>query len=172
MADIQIVPLNAVRDHARVLDLMQRAADYIQLETGRAPDAGYVTTTLTERPSHLTPANLHHFGMVRDGGLTGIICALDGHYAPGEWYIGLLLIDPAARNAGLGAQAVAYIRARAEARAATMIRIAVLDANPAARRFWQRQGFVFERTVQPTPEGDGHLRHVLKLDLEEETHAA
>jgi hypothetical protein len=35
--------------------------------------------------------------------------------------------------------------------------IAVLDANPMGRAFWEREGFEFEQTFPPTD--DAHKRH-------------
>jgi len=35
--------------------------------------------------------------------------------------------------------------------------IAVLDANPKGRAFWEREGFVLAKTFEPTL--DQHIRH-------------
>ncbi|MBB5516882.1 GNAT superfamily N-acetyltransferase [Rubricella aquisinus] len=167
MADkTAFIRLTSDADHSRVRDLMDRAADYVRLETGRAPDDAYVTETLTDRPPQIPADQVHLIGIERRGGtLAGIICALDGYYDAGEWYIGLLLIDPLARGRGLGARAVDHIRRLARKEGGHTLRIAVLEANPAGRRFWAREGFALEKTVPSPPDGDGHTRHVMRHDL-------
>jgi len=158
-----LIPLDPETDRARVTDLCARAADYVRLETGRDPDITFVTQTMTAAPPGIGPEDTMLFGLPRpDGRLKGIATCIRGHYAPGEWYMGLLLLDPAERNSGLGSRAAQKIIAMARADGARAIRIAALEANPAGRRFWERQGFGLEKTVP----GADHTRHVLKLDLQ------
>lgn len=159
----EITRLDPVTDRARVADLCQRAADYVRLETRRDPYDAFIDDTLTGAPPHIPPEDIFLFGLERpDRSLAGVACCIRGHYAPGEWYMGLLLLDPVERNHGLGTRAARHVIALARSDGAPCIRIAVLDANPAGRRFWERQGYAHEKSV---PGDDGHLRHVLKLDL-------
>lgn len=158
--------LDPVADLAAVHDLCVRAADYITLETGAPPSPDYAAQLLAEAPPALPPQDVFAFGAARGAKLCGVVTCLRNFYAVGEWYMGLLLIDPAERGRGLGAQMARDVFARARRGAATCIRVAVLDANPRGRSFWERQGFMLERTVAGDPEGDGHMRHVLKLDWE------
>ncbi|WP_316014439.1 GNAT family N-acetyltransferase [Roseobacter sp. HKCCA0434] len=156
--------LDPTRDEARAIDLFARAADYVRLETGADDTEGYAREMLVEAPPG---AEIFNYGLARrDGKLAGFAGSVRGYPGPRDWYMGLLVLDPAERGSGLGTTAFTFIRELARSHDAPAMRIAVLDANPAGRRFWERQGFVLERSVPGDPEGDGHLRHVLKLDLE------
>jgi GNAT superfamily N-acetyltransferase len=57
-------------------------------------------------------------------------------------YIGLLLLDRAARGQGLGLKMLAALERRARAQRATRLLVAVLRANPSGLAFWCREGFV------------------------------
>ena len=159
----EFAPLTYPKDAERVLHLCLRARDYVKLETGHGPDAAYVHEAMTEAPPGVPPNEVWCWGYHGShGGLDGIATCLKGFYETNEWYLGLLLIDPGARGDGLGTKMARHIIAQACADNATCLRIAVLDANPRARIFWERLRFFYEKS---STDGDGSLRHVLRLDL-------
>lgn len=162
MDDYRIIVLDAEADYDRVSDLADRAADYVRLESGKAPNPEFVRNTLTDAPPVCGPDDIFLRGVERpDGTLAGIATSIRHFYAPGDWYMGLLMLDPAERGSGLGRRVAEHVIAEARADNAPCIRIAVLDANPKARKFWESLGYALEKSVQ----GDDHLRQVLKLDL-------
>lgn len=167
MARTVIRSVDPAHDVDAVQDLCLRAADYVTLETGATPPADYASKLLAEAPPALPPEDVFAFCAAQEGQLTAVVTCLRNFYKPREWYMGLLLVDPAARSAGLGARMARHVFDIARAHDASCIRVAVLDANPRGRRFWQREGFVPERAVPADPDGDGHARHVLKLNWEE-----
>ena len=163
MAD-RIVALDPEADHARLMDLARCAADYARLESGDEPNDAWVRSVTRDAPPQVPPEDVLLFGLEReDGSLAGWLGALRGFYAPGEWYVGLLLLDPAARGQGEGARLFHHLRGMARAEGARLLRIAVLDANPRGRRFWEREGFT--RLAKSVEGEDGHTRHVLEMDL-------
>ncbi|WP_299048919.1 GNAT family N-acetyltransferase [uncultured Tateyamaria sp.] len=162
----EVVRLHWPADGARVLDLCQRARDYVRLETGQDPDMAYVQETMTDAPPGVPPDQVWCWGYSTGGPLDAIATCLKGYYEPNDWYLGLLLLDPKARGAGLGQQMATHVIAQARADAATCLRIAVLDANPRARTFWTRLGFGHEKS---STGGDGHLRHVHRMPLQKDT---
>jgi ribosomal protein S18 acetylase RimI-like enzyme len=169
MADVKIISLDAEVDFARARDLCERAADYVQLEEGRAPDNAYVRKTLSDAPPVCGPHDIFLRGVERaDGSLAGIATSIRHFYEPGEWYMGLLMLDPSERGRGLGRTVAQHVINEARADGAPCIRIAVLDANPRGRKFWDSLGFSHEKSVQ----SDDHLRHVLKLNLREDADAS
>lgn len=158
----EFVPLTVEQDQARVLDLCLRATDYIELETGKQPDAKYVQKTLTEAPPQLTSDDVFAVGFARpDRTLAGFVTYLRHFYERNEWYIGLLILDPAERSKGLGGTAAQYVFDHAKSEAGSKIRIAVLQSNPRGRKFWESHGFKHERAVPADQNDDGHERHVL-----------
>lgn len=162
----EMVRLDWPGDGARVLDLCKRASDYIRLETGQDPDMAYVEETLTDAPPGVPPDQLWCWGHASDGTLDGIATCLKGFYGANDWYLGLLLLDPAARGTGLGARMARHVMAQAQADNAACLRIAVLDTNPRGRAFWERLGFVHEKSSSG---GDGQLRHVHRLPFRKDT---
>ena len=168
MDDFRVVDLDPEADFARVKDLCLRAADYVRLESGRAPDDEFVTATLIDAPPQCGAGDVFLRGIEwPDGRLAGIATNIRHHYEHGEWYIGLLMLNPSERGLGLGKFVAKQVIDEARKDAAPCIRIAVLDRNPKGRKFWQSLGFRLEKSVQ----GDDHLRHVLKLELGEENDA-
>lgn len=164
MADI--VPLHWPDDADRVLDLCLRASDYVALETATAPDAAYVRTTMTDAPPGVPADQVWCWGARRANRmLDGVATCLKGYYLPDDWYLGLLLLDPAIRGRGLGRSLARHVMAQARSGSASCLRIAVLDINPRARVFWERLGFAHEKSVRGP---DGHLRHVHRMPMNEE----
>ncbi|MEP3347233.1 MAG: GNAT family N-acetyltransferase [Litoreibacter sp.] len=169
MDNLKIIPLNAQDDFVRVRDLCERASDYVMLEEGHPPDDAYVTRTLNEAPPVCGPDDIFLRGIEReDGSLAGIATSIRHFYEHGEWYMGLLMLDPKERGGGLGRKVAQHVIDEACDDGAPCIRIAVLDANTRGRKFWESLGFTHEKSVQ----SDDHLRHVLKLDLKEGPDAA
>lgn len=159
-----LIELHWPMDGARVLDLCKRAADYVELETGRAPDMAYVKETMTDAPQNLSVDQLWCWGHTNaDGGLIGIATGLKGYYEADDWYLGVLLLEPAARDNGLGTRMARHVIDKARADNAACLRVAVLDTNIRARIFWLRLNFQHEKS---TAIGDGQLRHVHRLHFD------
>lgn len=168
MDDIKIIALDAKADYRRVADLMHRASDYVAMETGKANNPGFVHSTLTDAPPNCGPDDIFLRGLERpDGSLAGFAGSIRHYPKQGHWYMGLLILEPDARGDGLGRRTAQHVIDEARADGAPCIRIAVLDVNKGARTFWDKMGFEHERTVRADPKGDGHKRHVLKLELTE-----
>lgn len=94
------------------------------------------------------------FGLYADGTkeLLGVLDAVRGFPEPDEWIIGMLLIDPDHRRAGLGARFVTAFEQWVRGQGASGIRLVVQEQNPDALRFWQKQGYeVTGMTLQQTP---------------------
>lgn len=163
---IKFVTLDPVRDFARVFDLFERGADYVRLESGAEPTPEFVEKQLTDKPPVCGPNDIFLRGLERpDGSLAGIATSIRHFYERGEWYMGLLLLDPVERGSGLGKLAAQKVIDEARADNAPKIRIAVLDANPRGRKFWESLGYTLEKTVPAAQNDDGMARHVLVKQL-------
>lgn len=165
MRDISLTPIHQHDNGEDALDLATRAADYVVLEVGHAPDAAYIDDFFTAVPPGLDATCLLHFGIMQDRAMTGMVCIARGYEYETDWWIGLMLLDPAFRGQGIGHQVVAELAQRAQQQHITALKLAVLAANPRALRFWQREGFVHHRDAPALPESDGHDRVVLKRVL-------
>lgn len=154
---MDIRPLSPSTDLALAADLFSRAADYVMLEDGVPPDDRRVIDFFEDRPPKVGTDSAAHFGLFEGTRIIGLLGMVFGYPEVTDAYIGLLLIDPAMRGKGLGVKALAHAEQVAKDRNAERLLIAVLDANPKGRAFWEREGFVWERTFKLS--GDAHTRY-------------
>ncbi|WP_126630791.1 hypothetical protein [Dictyobacter alpinus] len=88
-------------DHIQVLNLCERCADYIELVTGDKPGPETVQSIFTELPAGKTYNDKLLLGIFTPGEkLIGILDAIRHYPTEHEWYLNLLLLDPAKRNLG------------------------------------------------------------------------
>lgn len=95
---------------------------------------------LTVVPPGRDVADKFSFAII-DGDIVGMLDLLRDYLRAGEWWLGLLMLDPAARGRGLGARIIAALREWLAARDVQTLWLAVLETNPRAERFWRAQGF-------------------------------
>ncbi|MDW4499257.1 GNAT family N-acetyltransferase [Sulfitobacter sp. D35] len=164
MDDWQLETLDAARDHDRALALARRAADYVRLDTGRDPDAAYITEFFEDLPPGGNASDLMTLGIVTDDTLAGLLGMARGYETESDWWIGLLLLDPKYRGRRLGAAVLAEIRRRARAEGIAALKLAVLRTNPRGLAFWQAHGFVHHRDA-PDHDDPSQDRVVLKHEL-------
>lgn len=157
----RIRALDPAGDLPAVADLYARAADYVLLESGRPPDAATASAFFTDRAPGIGPDRAHKLGLfLDDGRLAAIADLCFGFPEPEDAYLGLLLIDRDLRGQGLGAAFLDHLTVFARRRGVPRLLLAVLDANPRGRAFWERQGFRVVLTTPPTRMGDAvHIRH-------------
>lgn len=163
---MKALPLS-VADAPRIDALYQHCLDYHLMADGEpaAPDAG--REAFSDVPPGHDPAQLLLLGMTgADGRLEVLAQTLRGYPAQGVWWIGLMLVAPEARGGGLGRAMLEDILTRALAAEAQELQLGVLDVNQDARRFWEREGFVWLRTTEPRQFGQRkHIVHVLRRPL-------
>jgi RimJ/RimL family protein N-acetyltransferase len=147
-------------DRAAVQALLDRCAEFFLLSTGGPGSFDELWSAL---PAGRSAADKCLYAVCAPE-LAGVAEVIRDWPRAGTWIIGLLVLDPAARGRGIGAEAVAEIEARAAAEGAQRLRVAVVEANEGALRFWQRLGFTpappmgpgalaFERAAAGTPRG-------------------
>lgn len=149
-----LVVLSSEIDTLEVLDLCRRAGDYFLMESGASPDQSTVTAFFEDRPPGCAPEDSQKLGnRDADGRIWGIADLAFGYPEAADAYIGLLLVDPARRGAGLGARMLRALESLARERGASRMLVAVLDVNHRGRAFWEREGFTFDRSFEPRPFG-------------------
>ncbi|MFZ1479327.1 MAG: GNAT family N-acetyltransferase [Paracoccaceae bacterium] len=133
--------LDPAKDAGLVEDLYRAAPDYWLLADGACDPAAKAAGFFTDVPPGCDPAESHRLGLFLDGRLSGVAEVSCGFPAKGDAYLGLMLLAPWAQGAGHGRAFLAHAEALARARGAPALYLAVLDANPRGRAFWQREGF-------------------------------
>ncbi len=95
-----IRPLSPETDRAAVRALYDRAADYIDLETGLVPDDALVEEFFTDAPPGGDPAAGLKLGLFSGPRLDAIADLAFGWPEPDDAYLGLLLIAADRRGRG------------------------------------------------------------------------
>lgn len=128
---------------ADLQDLYERCTDFHELTEGSPTRPTAASEELVALPPGKELADKFPFGVHAPAGrLIGFLDLMRDYPAEREWWIGLLMLDPAVRGAGLGSR---IYRAAAEwvgSQHGSAIYIGVLEQNGAAERFWRREGFV------------------------------
>lgn len=134
-------------DAPAIQGLLLRCADFIRLIESREVAPGDGAELLHERPPDAPEIEKRVIGLFDGPELIGVIEFLVGYPAEGTWYVGLFLLDPDRRRAGLGGRLYAAFQHWAADEGCRTVRLAVQDQNAAAFRFWTRQGFRSMGTV-------------------------
>ena len=134
-------------DAAAIQGLLVRSAEFIRLIEGREVGPSDGAELLHDRPPDAKGVKKRVIGLFAGPELVGLIEFLIGYPAQDVWFVGLFLLDPERRRAGLGGTLYAAFEAWAFAQGARTVRLAVQDQNAAAYRFWTRQGFLSTGTV-------------------------
>lgn len=162
--DQLIRPLDPSADLPLVEEFYTRAADYWLLADRRAPDRQKAQEFFTDCPPNCDPAASHRLGLFVDGALMGLAELSFGWPAAGDAYLGLQILAPEARGRGLGRVLLAEVEALARTAGSPWLYLAVLEANPKGRAFWEREGF--EATGVSRDDADtGHRIHRLAKRL-------
>lgn len=134
--------LDAAADRALVDAFWPEIADYILIERGE-PTAPEVLTGefFTAAPPGLDPVDVPRLGLFDGVALCGVVELAFGYPEPQDAYLGMLFLAASARGRGLGPHFLREVERMARARGAPRLYLAVLDANPRGRAFWEREGF-------------------------------
>ena len=133
--------LDPIRDLAAVTALQTEAQDYWHLAEGHCNPAQKAVEFFTDGPPGCDPARSHRLGLFANDRLGGLAELSFGFPAPNDAYLGLMLLAPRLRGQGAGPILLAEVESRARAAAAPTLYLAVLEANPRGRAFWERMGF-------------------------------
>jgi len=134
-------------------ELLERSHAFMTLAFGALePDAA--EQLLEGLPPDKTPEDKFALGLYEEGTkkLLAVLDSVRAFPESDEWMLGLLLIDPDRRRAGLGARFVRAFEQWVKGQGASGIRLVVQEQNPDALRFFMREGYeVTGLTHQQTP---------------------
>jgi ribosomal protein S18 acetylase RimI-like enzyme len=132
-------------DLPRLLQLCQSCAAFYELVEGQPPSDETAAEILGPLEARYARGTKHVWGVEKEGALIAVAELLEGYPSTHDWYIGLLLVAPAHRRQGVGAQLCAALVRWMSERGASVVRLVVHLQNAGARAFWGRQGFTVER---------------------------
>jgi GNAT superfamily N-acetyltransferase len=137
---VELVPLN--ESHSTQLDqLCAACADYYQEVTGLPPGPAEAQSLFLAVPPHGDYERKRLWGVFESDRLIGVVDGAFGHPEDGHFWIGLVMLEPAARGRGLGSAILNDIADQAMGGGATTLSLAVKSDYAAARRFWKGHGF-------------------------------
>ena len=144
--------LDPITDRALVDAFFQSAADYIRLERDEAPGPDVTDEFFTDAPPGIDPQTSLRIGLFTDH-LIGIAEMSFGYPGATDAYLGLMIIAPTARGAGVGQTLLRHLETEARSRGARNLCLGVLAANPRGQAFWTREGFTLALANQPVTLG-------------------
>ncbi len=103
---------------------------------------------MTETPPGFPIEGKYVLGLKSGDELIGVVDILRGYPAAAVWWIGLLLLAPEWRRAGLGRLTVETLAAWAAGEGASSLQLGVQSQNEDGLKFWRHEGFEHLRTVQ------------------------
>ena len=114
--------------------LHERCYDFIELVYGGlAPDEA--ENLLMEGPEGMLPEDKFVFGFFDGDALVGALDLIRHFPERNEYIIGLLMLDPERRRAGLGTRIHDAVERWVRAEGGTALRLVVQEQNPDALRF-------------------------------------
>ncbi len=155
-----LVTLLQAENCADLQALLERNPDYFQLVSGLPPNPSAAYSLLTSLPEGKTLDEKLVIGIsTGNQTLIGVLDIVCNYPAQNEWWIGLLLLDPAYRRKGLGGQIHRAFEKWAIQYGVKRIWLGVIDQNQDAYRFWQKAGF--EPVERRPPSRFGNVEHVV-----------
>ena len=154
-------------EHAPALQrLMERSAEFFVLVDGAPPAANAAEEEIASRAPGKTAADETFCLAEFDGDrLIAFANVIPDYPKPLEWWLGLLLIDPAERGRGLGAELHREIVSLIVEHGGTTLWLGVQAQNEAGERFWRRIGYE-ERKRQPyTSPTTGYQSTVILMSI-------
>ena len=120
----------------------QQCSDFFMLQNGAPPNEAEAEEVFNEVPPERRVEDKLSVGVFdSDSTLVGLIDALRNYRIEFEWWIGLMLVAPALRNAGLGMQIHDAFENYASRCGAKRLLLAVLEENTGAHRFWSKLAY-------------------------------
>lgn len=136
----------ARREQAAELQAFHEAnAGYWWLTHGHPPAADDAVTAFDKGPPSFMSWRLHPWLWARDrdhGALIGQFRYVVDLMAPGVCHLGFFMVAQHLHGTGFAQRLYEDYEAAAHAAQARWLRLGVVEANPRARRFWLRQGYV------------------------------
>ncbi|HEY6138487.1 MAG TPA: GNAT family N-acetyltransferase [Thermoanaerobaculia bacterium] len=151
-------------DAPQVQRLFERCADFFVLTEGEPPAPDLAEKELTFAIPGSSADDTACFGVFDGDRLTAFALLLPEPRKPSEWWLGLLLLDPAERSRGLGPRIHKELVEWLAEQGATKLWIAVLAQNEAAERFWRRIGYE-ERNRQPYVASTGFASTAIVMSI-------
>lgn len=141
--------LLAPPDLRALQSLFERGHDYFELVTGAPPAADEAPRAFVAGPPQKSVNDKRVIGVFTgDEALVGVLDALTDWPEPGDWTMGMLLLDPAHRRRGLGRALLDGYERWAATEGARRARTAVVAQHAEGIAFLERAGYARVSTLE------------------------
>ena len=113
---------------------------------GKLADDESILSTVRKVPDGFALSDKYLAAFCENGRAIAIIDLLAGYPSKSDIWVGLFLVHGDLRGKGLGAAIVKGVMQAARAVGFDGIHLGVVNTNTKALRFWEKMGFVYERT--------------------------
>lgn len=139
--------------------LFEANPDYFLIVGGQPPRPDEAQQEFDERvPEHLSYSTRWFAGAFdRSAKLQGLIILVSDLSAPRVWHTALFFLAGALRGSGAAMELHTALEAYAKGSGAHWLRLAVIDGNAPAQRFWAKCGYQEVRT-RPFPNASGEMK--------------
>jgi len=149
----------AIADASSVQDLCERCSDFFLLTEGQPADEHAGREILCGLPPGKHIDDKFVLGVFDNTKmLIAVIELIRDYKIPGEWTLGLLLLDKQHREAGLGGQLHEFTKTFITQKGGHTIRLGVVEENKKALGFWQKMGYT---ETEQTSVCYGRKTHIL-----------
>jgi ribosomal protein S18 acetylase RimI-like enzyme len=157
-------------DRAILQRLLENCSDYFELVNGLPPTGSEAQKLFEAKPPTKTLTDKLVIGLWNDTEkLIGVLDVIRDYPQPGEWFVGLLLIDPTYRQHGIGQQMYQAFEQWAVTHGARYMGLGVVEQNTRASEFWQRRGFeIVEKRLPKRNEDQERVVVVMRRSLQAE----
>ncbi len=152
--------------------LFEANPDYFVIVGGQPPRPDEAQQEFDEQvPGHLSFGKRWFAGAFdRAGTLRGLVILVSDLSAPGVWHTALFFLEGSLRRTGAAMELHDALQSYARRSGARWLRLAVIDGNAPAQRFWAKCGYQQVRTrPYPTLSGETKLARVLVKPLADGT---
>ena len=146
--------------------LCERCSDFFELIEGRPPEKDAGKGILFDLPPGKELQDKYVIGVYKEkDDLIAVIDLVKDYKVPGEWIIGLLMIDPRERGNGLGRALHDLIINWVSEENGRKLRIGVVEENRRAYRFWCEMGYGEVDRVKSTYGNKDHIVIVMNVSI-------
>lgn len=130
-----------IEDKKLVFNLYNECEDYFYLVEGKKPLEEDAERFFKDIPPGKTIDDKYSFGIYYERKLIGLVDLIENYPKEGEWFLGLLLLNPNMRGIGLGRAVHNILVNITKEKIAKKISIGVVEQNISALKYWNKIGY-------------------------------
>ncbi len=128
-------------DVQQLQEVFDSTASYFETIQGHGPASDEARSDLVAVPEGRSADNLYYFLIEASSAPVGCASIFRGHPRGDVAYVGLLLFTEPNQSKGYGPETLCFVDDLAREWGCSLLRVAVVQANTRAHKFWLGQGF-------------------------------